>query len=146
MKRIFLLASLLMFLGAGVSVAGNAGLFDYDPVTIENEMSPLTELEAFVLDNPGITLNQMVLTGNQLADVVNHSNGVTDFNLTNEPALGIPGFVWGCCLSWVGILVVYLVAEDPQQTKSAIIGCVVNALLTGVSYGGYYIYLGSYYY
>jgi len=51
---------------------------------------------------------------------------------------GIPGFLWGCVFSWVGILVVYLVAHDPAETKSAIIGCVVGAVAYGLFYGVYY--------
>ncbi|MCB0684917.1 MAG: hypothetical protein KDC53_00290 [Saprospiraceae bacterium] len=44
--------------------------------------------------------------------------------------LGIPGFWWGFCLSWVGILLVYLLLEDSpdrkEQTKKALIGALVG--------------------
>ncbi|MCD6332251.1 MAG: hypothetical protein J7L89_03160, partial [Bacteroidales bacterium] len=120
--------------------------FDYNPVTIDNEMAQLSQLEGFLLQHPGATLDEMVATGNPLASFVSHPDGVSNFDLVNEKALGIPGFLWGCCLSWVGILVVYLVADDPHETKMAIIGCVVNALLSGVSYGGYYWSLSRSYY
>ena len=44
--------------------------------------------------------------------------------------LGIPGFWWGFCLSWVGILLVYLLMEDSadrkEQVKKAVIGALVG--------------------
>ncbi|MCB0665441.1 MAG: hypothetical protein KDC80_06440 [Saprospiraceae bacterium] len=48
----------------------------------------------------------------------------------DELPLGIPGFWWGFCLSWVGILLVYLLMEDSperkEQTKKAVIGALVG--------------------
>jgi hypothetical protein len=48
----------------------------------------------------------------------------------DELPLGIPGFWWGLCLSWVGILLVVLLMEDApdrkEQTKNAIIGALVG--------------------
>ena len=54
-------------------------------------------------------------------------------NLTSgmmmEPALGIPGFWWGCVLGPVGILVVYLVTEnDKEEVKKALYGCIVSGV------------------
>jgi len=146
MKRTLILFTALVFLCMGSATAGNAGLFDYDPIAVENEMIQLEALEDFVKANPGVTLDQMIRSENPLASMVNQPYGVTDFNLTNDKALGIPGFIWGCCLSWVGILVVYLVADDPKETRSAIIGCVVNALLSGGSAGASFILQSRYYY
>jgi hypothetical protein len=44
--------------------------------------------------------------------------------------LGLPGFWWGFCLSWVGILLVYLLMEDSadrkEQVKKAVIGALVG--------------------
>ncbi|MBK8502177.1 MAG: hypothetical protein IPL46_08200 [Saprospiraceae bacterium] len=44
--------------------------------------------------------------------------------------LGIPGFWWGFCLSWVGILLVYLLMEESadrkEQVKKAVIGALVG--------------------
>ncbi len=47
-----------------------------------------------------------------------------------DTPLGIPGFWWGLCLSWVGILLVYLLMEDSpdrkEQVKKAVIGALVG--------------------
>jgi hypothetical protein len=129
MRKIVLLASLLLLFGAGAGMAANSDLFGYDAVTIENQMAELDQLEGYLLENPGTTLGMMVSEGNSLAAFVGNTNGIDGISLVNEKVLGIPGFVWGCCLSWVGILVVYLVGKDQHETKQAIIGCVVGSLL-----------------
>ena len=138
MKKLLLLASMLILIGVGKSMAGQAGLFSYDAVTIENQMAQLDQLEGYVLDNPGITLGQMATNGNVLASLVSDPNGISGFNLINEKVLGIPSFLWGCVFSWVGVLVVYLIGQDKAETKSAIIGCVVGAVAYSLFYGVYY--------
>ena len=138
MKKLLLLASMLILIGVGKSMAGQAGLFSYDAVTIENQMAQLDQLEGYVLDNPGITLGQMATNGNVLASLVSDPNGISGFNLINEKVLGFPSFLWGCVFSWVGVLVVYLIGQDKAETKSAIIGCVVGAVAYSLFYGVYY--------
>jgi hypothetical protein len=129
MKKLLILASLLILIAAGKSMAGQADLFSYDAVTIENQMAQLDQLEGYVLENPGVTLGQMATEGNGLASLVSDPNGISGFNLMNEKVFGVPSFVWGCVFSWVGVLVVYLVSQDTAETKSAIIGCVVQGVL-----------------
>jgi len=130
---------MLILIGVGKSMAGQADLFRYDAVTIENQMVQLDQLEGYVLDNPGITLGQMATNGNTLATLVSDPNGINGFNLITEQVFGIPGFLWGCVFSWVGVLVVYLVSQDRAETKSAIIGCVVGAIAYGLFYGVYWV-------
>jgi hypothetical protein len=134
MKKLLILASLLLMVGFGKTMAGQAGLFSYDAVTIENQMAQLDQLEGYVLDNPGITLGQMATEGNTLASLVSDPNGISGFNLINEKVFGVPSFLWGCVFSWVGVLVVYLIGQDKAETKSAIIGCIVGA----VAYSAFY--------
>jgi hypothetical protein len=146
MKKLLILASLLILVGVGKSMAGQADLFSYDAVTIENQMAQLDQLEGFVLDNPGITLGQMATEGNSLASFVSDPNGISGFNLINEKVFGVPSFLWGCVFSWVGVLVVYLIGKDPAETKSAIIGCVVGAVAYSAFYAIYYFALSGLYY
>jgi len=129
---------MLILISVGKSMAGQADLFSYDQVAIENQMAQLNQLEGYVLDNPGITLGQLASEGNALASMVSDPNGINGFNLTNDRVFGIPGFLWGCVFSWVGVLVVYLVGKDSAETKSAIIGCVVGAVAYSLFYGVYY--------
>ena len=126
---------MLLLIGVSKSMANQADLFHYDAVTVENQMAQLNQLEGYVMENPGITLGEMTTKGNALASLVGNTNGISGFNLTNDKTFGIPGFLWGCVFSWVGVLVVYLVGKDKAETKSAIIGCVVGA----VAYSAFYI-------
>ena len=133
MKKIILLASLALMI-AGTSMAGQAGLFSYNQEAVEVEMNDLTSLENFVLENPGVSLSDMIASENELVADMTHSSSFYGFDLMNEKALGIGGFLWGCCLGPVGVLVVWLVADDPAETKKSIFGCIVNALLGGSGY------------
>ncbi len=145
MKKLILIASILIFLFAGKTYAGESGLFTYDKSAIEIEMASLNELELYVLSHPGTTLSEMAAAGNPMASSIAEPNSFNAMNLMYEKALGIGGFWWGCCLGPAGVLVVYLVAEDKAETKSAIIGCVVWGLLEGGIWGAYYGGLTSYY-
>jgi len=129
MKKNFLSICILLILGTSALVASQTNLFQYDADAIENEMAQLNQLEGYLTDHPGATLGELTAESNPLASLVSNANGVSGLTILNDQTLGIPGFVWGCCLSWVGILVVYLVGKDPVQTKQAIWGCIVGSVL-----------------
>ncbi len=127
---------MLLLIGIGKSMAGQADLFHYDAVTVENQMAQLNQLEGYVMSNPGITLGEMTTNGHALASLVSDPNGISGFNLINEKVLGIPGFLWGCVFGVIGVAIVYFVGQnDKAETKSALIGCVVSYLTIGVAYG-----------
>jgi hypothetical protein len=52
---------------------------------------------------------------------------------SDNPPLGIPGFIWGFCLGLIGMLVVYLaMSEGPdrkKQVNQALYGCLTWTLL-----------------
>lgn len=128
MKKILLTVctSLFVFLFAS---ANNADLFTYDVEAVDQELAQLQSLEDYVCVNPGITLTDMQSENNGLLAGMNLNTNTGGFPfLSGEPPLGIPSFLWGCILSWVGILVVYLVTDnDKDETKKALMGCLVNA-------------------
>jgi len=129
MKKNLSTICVLLVLGIGPLAAGQGDLFHYDAAAIESQMVQLNELEGYLIDHPGTTLDQLTSEGHPLASLVSESNDISGLSIINEKTLGIPGFVWGCCLSWVGILVVYLVGKDPAQTRQAFWGCVVGSVL-----------------
>jgi hypothetical protein len=51
-----------------------------------------------------------------------------------DSALGVPSFLWGCALGWVGMLIVYLVTDSKEETKKALWGCIINTVVTVVLY------------
>ena len=86
--------------------------------------------------------------GQQLVAAANLSeeNSLSS-SLLDGPA-GIPAFLWGCVLGWIGILVVYLVTEDSDETKKALYGCLIGwglgfllyILFVVVLFGGGFLY------
>lgn len=145
MKKLIILASIVMFLFAGKTFAGEPSLFTYNKAVVETQMTALNELEQFVLNHPGTTLSGLIAEDNLLASTVIGPGSFTSLNLLSEKALGIGGFWWGCCLGPAGVLVVYLVAEDKAETKSSIIGCIVGSLLYGGSWIAYGVSTNAYY-
>jgi hypothetical protein len=143
MKKTLILICILIVAGVGKSVASHADLFRYDAVNIANQMAPLNQLEEYILENPGITLSQIAGSGNLLASLVVDPNGINGFNRMNEKVLGIPGFLWGCTIGWVGILIVYLNGADPNEIKQATIGCIVETAVWVGCYASIYLIYGA---
>jgi len=129
MKKALLFATLFIFLSVGLSKASNVDMFSYDKQALDQEMAELTSLEAIVSQSSGFTMTDLLANGNEVAAKLVDSGNYYDFDLLNEKTLGIGGFWWGCCLGPVGVVIVWLVGEDKDQTKKSLIGCVVASLL-----------------
>jgi len=127
MKKLLLFASIMLAVFSTRAIAGDAQLFDLNEDKINAEFTELNELEKFVTEHDGITLSQLRESNNALVLNLNLSNnGIAGLMMFEEPPLGIPSFIWGFCLGWVGLLVTYLVADDKEETKKALIGCLVG--------------------
>lgn len=151
MKKI-IITMVLGLLALNLSFAGQADLFSYDSDALDNKLQPLEELETYVAANPEITLTDLRAQDNVLVNdlnLANHSGGMAT-SFSGEPALGIPGFWWGCILGPVGVLVVHLVAEDSSETRSAVWGCLASVgasvLLSGAYYGCIWLSYGGFWY
>ncbi len=128
MKKVLLLAGI--FLISFNAMAMKASWFSYDHARVESAL-----INATVLDN-------YVSTAHLSADQIPSGNPIlSNFKAEdNLPALGpdaplgIPGFCWGFVFGVVGILIVYLVSEDKQETQNALFGCIVVYLLAGGCY------------
>ena len=127
----------LLFAGFLISttcVASDADLFSFDEQKIENELSQISQLEAFILQNEGTTYSDLLMTENQITGNLSYANsGFMNFAML-EPPLGIPSFLWGFCFGAVGMLVVYVVSEDRDETMKALWGCVAGTVIWTVIY------------
>lgn len=144
MKKLLLVAFALAMLFTVKGFASDPNLFSYDKNKVEAVMTDLNQLENYVLEN-GVTLSQMEQNGSfESANLVKVSplNGTGDYG---EPPLGIPAFWWGCIFGVVGLALVYFIAEDSEQTKKALYGCIVSGVVTIVFYVLYFVVLGSSY-
>lgn len=126
------------------SFGSNANLFQYDANKIDQELQELNQLEKFIDDHGKATYLELQESGNNLiAHVSSTTDGMRMFGL--EPAMGIPSFLWGFCFGLVGILVVYLVTEDGDETKKAVWGCAAAGACYAVVYVIYIVWLASIY-
>jgi len=54
---------------------------------------------------------------------------------SDELALGIPSFLWGCVFGVLGVVIVYIMTDDNKvQTKKAVYGCVASTIVGIVFY------------
>ena len=112
---------------AGFSAnASNSSLFSYDKAAVNAKMNNVSAVETYVNQNDGVTVSSMNADGQQLVAAANLSeeNSLSS-SLLDGPA-GVPSFIWGCVLGWIGILVVYLVTQDGDETKKALYGCLIG--------------------
>jgi len=100
----------------------------FNEQAVNAEFEKLNKLEEFVAANEGVTIEDVQNT--ELTKDLNLNTNVTNAVAAGDLPLNIPAFWWGCVLSWVGVLVVYLVTDkDKEQTKKALIGCLVGAAI-----------------
>lgn len=128
MKKLMFTLTIAALLGSLQSKAGNAWLFDYDRDAISTELSQLASLEEFVTAHAGVTLSLLQSNSDLTAGLNFDASNVLKSLQALEPPLGIPSFLWGFCLGWVGILITYLVSDDKEETKKALLGCVIGSV------------------
>ena len=142
MKKLLSIALVLVFSLTGSVMASDAELFKVDDQKINNEFADLNQLENYVNANQGVTLEEVQANNVKVLDGLTESpdsfQGMGSTLRGGDSPLGIPPFVWGLCLGWVGILIVYFVAEDRDLTKKAFYGCLVGGLVYGVVYVIYF--------
>jgi hypothetical protein len=127
MKKFFLTLVTLIFVGN--AFAGTADLFNYDASKVKQALVNADVLDQMV-SNTQATVSELNVNSPVLANFKAESSSM----MMQDGALGIPSFWWGCILGWVGILVVYLVTEDKEETKKALWGCIVNGAVGVVIY------------
>ncbi len=129
-----ILAGVFAIAGFNAS-ANNSSLFSYNKSDVNSKLNCVTAVENFVNQNEGVTIANLNADGQQLVAAANLTEATSISASLLDGPVGIPSFVWGLCLSVTGILVVYLVTQDGDETKKALFGC----LLGGVVYGVFYV-------
>jgi hypothetical protein len=103
----------------------------------DEQFQELSALESLV-ETSGLSLSQLQAAGHPLADMVVKDNNIAATLIgtsspEDERLMGIPGFLWGFCCSFIGAFLVYLAIDDPVAKKregsQAIIGCAVGTLV-----------------
>jgi len=126
----------------------SAADFQVNDQEFATEFAQLNALDAYVDANEGVTYSEM--GENSLLENV---SGTTDVNgvvnAMGEPPLGIPSFLWGFCFGILGILLVYFISDDRDETRKALIGCAVSVgayfliwLFVVIIFGGSFLFFG----
>lgn len=123
--------------------SANSELFTVDEQEIYCEFTKLNKLESFLLDNPDVTINS--LNNDYRNEGLNDLNVLSVLGSVMEPPLGIPSFVWGCCLGVPGVAIVYFVSEDKDETMKALWGCIAMTAISTIGYIIYYVAILSIY-
>ena len=148
MKKLFTLA-MLAFLGGTLwaaapgSATGNP--FQDDLNCLDHAFAGMSELEQLV-EARNVSYTTLASENNSLLNHVTSDKDIASALLgaaapSGDRLLGIPGFCWGFCFGWIGIILVY-VAVDGEAQKSegrqAILGCVIGTVLSVVLWFGFF--------
>ena len=116
----------------------DVSLFELDESVLSVAMYELNRLNNYIVQNEGVTYEDLMVLESSLIENVSNSSAPLGFANESEDPLGIPAFLWGCFLGWVGILIVYMITDnDKEQVKKALKGCLVA--------GGAYVVIGIVY-
>lgn len=141
-KEILLFVAITIFGGCKGLWASQTDDFKYNKQQMQDEFIDLNRLEQTVFQNSFITLSEMQsknMISEQFSSLHLTSNQMMD------PALGIPGFWWGCLLGPIGIIAVYIISEkDNVETKKALTGCIVAGAVEVIFSVVYYVWMLSY--
>jgi hypothetical protein len=110
-------------------------IFSFNEETLNSVMQDLTTLENYVDQNEGVIFSDLSSAGSKL--IINVESKAAPMGMETEAGspLGIPAFLWGCLLGWVGILLVYILTDnDKAQAKKALTGCLVSSGVVLVFY------------
>ncbi len=100
----------------------------FNEKAVNEEFEKLNKLEEYVAAHEGATIEDVKDT--ELTQDLKLDTNVTNSVAAGDLPLNIPAFWWGCVLSWVGVLIVYLVTDkDKDQTKKALYGCLIGAAI-----------------
>jgi hypothetical protein len=105
-----------------------ADVFNYEEENISAEFEQLNNIEDYVNQNGGLTLEELKAQKGSLVEGITLSADSAASLAADELPLGIPAFWWGCVLTVLGVILVYVLTDqDKEQTKKALLGCLVTA-------------------
>ncbi len=107
---------------------------DFDDAEIYAAFAEVSDLDQYLAQNENKTYTDVSQENVTLLNGISSSSSMPFTASSDELVMGIPSFFWGCVFGWVGLLVVYLVLENKEQTKKALYGCVAATVVWIVFY------------
>lgn len=101
--------------------------FTLNEEEIAAEFDQLNKIEKYVQESD-VTLEELQAQNSDLVSGIELSADTSGALAAADLPLGIPAFWWGCVLTLLGVILVYVLTDqDKEQTKKALIGCLVTA-------------------
>jgi hypothetical protein len=107
----------------------------FDDSEIYASFADVSALDQYLSVNEGKSYSDVFTENSSILTGVSSTSSLPLSPADNgDRALGIPSFLWGCALGWVGMLIVYLVTENKEETKKALWGCIISTVVSVVFY------------
>ncbi len=107
---------------------------EFDESEIFDAFAEVSDLDQYLAQNSDKSYTEVSQENTALVSGISSSTTLPFSASSDELVIGIPSFLWGCVFGWVGLLVVYLVLENKEQTKKALYGCIANGVVMLVLY------------
>jgi hypothetical protein len=109
---------------------------EFNDSEIYEAFADISTLDQYLQTNEDKTYSDLELEdSSMLAGVSSSTTLPLSSSASDELALGIPSFLWGCVFGIIGVVVVYLMTdENKEQTKKAVYGCVASTVVGVVFY------------
>jgi hypothetical protein len=127
MNRIILSLSFLLVSISSFAIEPD---FTLNETELTLSFDELNTLERFINENPNLSIEEIKAQNQDLVGNVSFESSAIVNPAGAMPIVG--SFWWGCVLGIVGLLLVYFITDnDKEQTKKALVGCVIGTLLFG---------------
>lgn len=108
---------------------------EFDDSEIYAAFSEVNDLDQYLSQNENSTYADISREDVSMLTNISATTSLPVSASSDELALGIPSFLWGCVFGIVGVLVVYLMTDNnKEQTKKAFYGCIVGTVVSVVIY------------
>lgn len=137
MRKLITTFIIAMFAFSYSGLASNAELFEVDRQALQTEFSDLTEIEAYVLANQGVSLDEMQtnpLIVSMDLNILRTASPMGAMFSIDDMDWG--SFAWGLLCCPIGFFVVGINGDSTQDEKTSYwIGVIVSAILGGIGGG-----------
>lgn len=141
MRKLISTFIIAMFAFSYSGFASNTDLFEVDRQSLQTEFADLNEIEAYVLANQGVSVDEMQnnpLIGSMDLNILRTSSPMGAMFTIDDMEWG--AFAWGLICCPIGFFVVGINGDSSQEEKTSYwIGVIVFALLGGFGGGIYAI-------
>lgn len=126
MKKLATLFSVLC-LSFTMAFAEENPALNYEAQNVNDEFAQLNKIEQYVQQNEGVSLEELKASNSELVSDIAIAEESSASFVAGELPLGVPAFWWGCVLTILGVVLVYVLTDqDKDQTKKALYGCLVT--------------------